>query len=114
LGRLGAAPPHVLPVLIEEQDRTKQAGKLGFHNPHQLLQYFLQRSIAGYHLQNTALSVTQRLCPLAPGGVHHCANELDATPFVAEGMIHNTDIFDGTIRHHQATFVLKILPILCG
>ena len=22
------------------------------------------------------------------------------------------DIFDGTIRHHQATFILKILPIL--
>jgi hypothetical protein len=73
----------VKPLLVEKQNRAKQAGKLGFHNPHQLLQYFLQRSIAPNHLQNTALSVTQRLCPLALGGVHHCANELDATPFVA-------------------------------
>src|ERR1700731_486567 len=27
-------------------------------------------------------------------------------------MSHNMDIFDGTIRHHQAIFMLKILPIL--
>src|ERR1700681_4623847 len=79
----GGAMPHMLSVLVEEQYRAKQAGKFGFHNPYQVLQCFLQRSIAGYHLQNTALSVTQRLCPLALGGVHHGANELDATPFVA-------------------------------
>src|SRR5712671_5360195 len=30
----GGAVPHVLPVLVEEQDRTEQAGKLGFHNPY--------------------------------------------------------------------------------
>src|ERR1700680_3619052 len=27
-------------------------------------------------------------------------------------MSHHMDIFDGTIRHHQATFIIKILPIL--
>src|SRR5258707_5493357 len=84
LGKTGCgAVPHVLPVLVKEQDRAKQPGKLGFHNAHQVLQYLLQRSISRYPLQDTALSVTQRLCPLALGGVHHCANELDATPFVA-------------------------------
>ncbi len=27
-------------------------------------------------------------------------------------MSHHMDMFDGTIRHHQATFMLKIRPIL--
>src|SRR5260370_38465185 len=63
----GGAVPHMLPVLVEEQDRTEQAGKLGFHNPYQLLQNFLQQSITGYHFQNTALSVTHRLSPLSSG-----------------------------------------------
>src|ERR1700682_4704643 len=67
----GGAVPHVLPVLIKEQDRAKQVDKLGFDNAHQLLQYFLQRSIVRYHLQNAALSVTQRLRPLAFGDVNH-------------------------------------------
>ncbi len=48
---------------------------MGFHNPYQLLQYFLQRSIAGYHLQDAAFSVTQRLCPVAFGYVHHDTHE---------------------------------------
>src|SRR5260370_14100690 len=70
LGKAGCgAVPHVLPVLVEEQDRAKQAGKLGFHNEHQVLQYSLQRSIAADHLQDTTLSVTQRLSPLALGDV---------------------------------------------
>ena len=67
--------PHVLPVLVEQQDRAKQAGKLRLHDAHQVLQYFLQRSIARDHLQNTALSVTQRLCPLAFGDVNQAAHE---------------------------------------
>src|ERR1700693_1824441 len=33
--------PHMLPVLVEAQDRTNYGGKLGFHHPYQLLQYFL-------------------------------------------------------------------------
>src|SRR5258707_13201640 len=77
LGKTGCgAVPHVLPVLVKEQDRAKQPGKLGFHNAHQVLQYFLQRSIAGYHLQNTALSVTQRLCPHAFGYIDQSADDL--------------------------------------
>src|SRR5437867_2112837 len=69
--------------LRREEDRAKQAGKLGFHNPHQLLQYFPKRSITRYHLQNTALCVTQRLYALAFGHVHHRSDELDAARFIA-------------------------------
>lgn len=70
------AVPHMLPVLIEEQDRTKQAVKSAFHNSNQLLQYFFQRGVAGYHLQDTDLSVTQRLRLLALGYVHQGADDL--------------------------------------
>src|SRR3984957_1807306 len=73
----GGAVPHVLPVLMEEQDGAKQAGKLRFHNPHQLLQYFLHRGITRDHLQNTALSFTQRLCPLALGDIDHRTNKFN-------------------------------------
>src|ERR1700732_2704638 len=33
----GGAVPRVLSVLIEKQDRAKQAGKLPFHHPHKVL-----------------------------------------------------------------------------
>src|SRR5260370_23306016 len=73
----GGAVPHALPVLVEEQDRAKQAGKLVFQNANQALQYFLQRSIARYHLQDTTLSVTQLLVPLAFGLVPHDTHNFD-------------------------------------
>ena len=87
--------PHVLPVLIKEQDRAKQAGKLGFDNAHQLLQYFLQRSIVRYHLQNAALSVTQRLRPLAFGNVNHGTHVFNEIAGRTEnGMAHCVDLPD--------------------
>src|ERR1700730_12483249 len=67
--------PHVFSILIEEQHRAKQAGKLRFHDAHQVFQRFLERCIASYHLQNAALSITQRLCPIALGNVHHGTHE---------------------------------------
>ncbi len=57
--------PSVLPVLVKQQDRAKQTGKLSFHNEHQVFQYFFQRSVARYHLQNATLAVAQDLCALA-------------------------------------------------
>src|SRR6202046_3649593 len=97
--------PHVLAVLIEEQDRAKQAGKLGFHDPHQLLQYFLQPSVAGYHLQNTALSVTQRLGLLALGNVHHGAHELLHIPgCVQNRMANGVSVFDSPVRKNDSVF----------
>ncbi len=50
--------------------------------------------------------------PLCRGDVHDGSNKLDAARFLAYGMSHYMDIFDGTIRHHQAIFMIKILPIL--
>jgi hypothetical protein len=83
LGKAGSsAVPRVLTVLIEEQDRAKQAGKLGFHNAHQVVQYFLKRSIARYHLQNAALSVTQSLRSLALGNICHCPHEFKVARFI--------------------------------
>ena len=76
------AVPQVLPVLIKEQDRAKQPGKLRFHHQHQLRQCFLQRSIAGDHFQNAALSVAQRLCSLALGDVHHCSDEFKVSRLI--------------------------------
>src|SRR5260370_39703650 len=64
----GGAVPHMLPVLVKEQDRAKQPGKLGFHNPHQVLQYLLQRSISRHPPQDTAPSVTPRRSPLSARG----------------------------------------------
>src|SRR6202165_707261 len=91
----GGAMPRVLPVLVEEQDRAKQAGKCAFHNTHQLLQYFLQRSIAGYHLQNTALSITQRLCPLVLGDVDHGTDEFnEIAGWTENGMAYCVDVPD--------------------
>ncbi len=74
--------PRVLPFLVEEQDRAKQASKLGFHNAHQVLQYLLQRSIARYHFQNAALSITQRLCLLALGDIRYRPHEFKVPRFV--------------------------------
>src|SRR5580704_6879097 len=87
--------PRVLPVLVEEQDRAKQPGKLGFHNPYQLHQCFLQWSSAGYHLQNAALSVTQGLCPLALGYVDYGADVFNEIAGRTEnGMAYCVDIPD--------------------
>src|ERR1700716_386026 len=95
--------PHMLAVVVEEQDRAKQAGKLGFHNPYQLLQYFLQRSIARDHLQNAALSVTQRLCPLALGDVDHGTDEFDDIPrWTEKGMAHRVDVPDLAAGMHDS------------
>jgi len=61
------AVPHMLSVVVQEKDRTKHASELGFHNPDEPLQDFLQRSVSCYHLQNTALAVPQGLRQLALG-----------------------------------------------
>src|SRR5258708_8588278 len=91
----GGAVPYMLPVLVKEQDRAKQASKLGFHNAHQVLQYFFQRSIARYHLQDTTLSVTQRLCPPALGDVQHRTNNSKLVRSVScYGISHNLNMFD--------------------
>jgi hypothetical protein len=105
---------HVLPVLVEEKHRTKQAGKLGFHNMHQLLQYFLQRSIARYHLQNAALSVTQRLRPHAFGYIHQGADDL--SDFA--GLIHyrvrdRVKVLYCSVRKNNSKIKLGVL-LRCG
>src|ERR1700694_1371834 len=105
----GGAMPRVLPVLVEEQDRAKQAGKLGFHNPHQLLQYFLQRSIAGYHLQNTALSITQRLCPLVLGDVDHGTDEFnEIAGWTENGMAYCVDVPDLAAGMNDSVIELEL------
>ncbi len=67
---------HMSAILVEQQDRAKHSRKLGLYNARQVLECFRQRSIAGYHLQNTALAVTQRFCPLALGHIHQGADDL--------------------------------------
>src|SRR5216684_2340487 len=49
---------------------------------------------------------------LALGGVHHRSDKLELTRLISFSMSHNVDMFDRTIRHHQAIFMLKILSIL--
>src|ERR1700676_4827393 len=49
---------------------------------------------------------------LTVADVHYRSDKLNAAGCIAQGMSHNMDIFDGTIRHHQAIFMLKILPVL--
>ncbi len=71
----GGTVPHVLPVLVKEQNRAKQASKLAFHNAHQVLQYSLEVRIARYHLQDMTLSVTQRLDTLVFTHVHQDTHE---------------------------------------
>src|SRR5713101_7607613 len=51
---------------------------------------------------------------LSCGDVHHRSNKLDAARHIVQSMSHNMDIFDRTIRHHQAIFMIKIPPILRG
>src|ERR1700694_743470 len=105
----GGAMPRVLPVLVEEQDRAKQAGKLGFYNAHQLLQYFLQRSIAGYHLQDTALSVTQRLRPLVLGDVDYGTDEFnEIAGWTENGMAYCVDIPDLAAGMHNSVIHLEL------
>src|SRR5262249_62295768 len=59
------------------------------------------------------LGLAQHLLgPLALGVVHHRSNKLDTARFISYGMSHNVDIFEGTIRHQQATFMRKIFAIL--
>src|ERR1700676_2681627 len=49
---------------------------------------------------------------LALGGVHHRSNKLELTRLISFSMSHNVDMFDRTIRHNQAIFMLKVLSIL--
>src|SRR5258708_20638638 len=49
---------------------------------------------------------------LALGGVHYRSNKLELTRLISFSMSHNVGMFDRTIRHYQAIFMLKILPIL--
>src|SRR5882724_1908400 len=106
LGKAGGrAMPRVLSILVEEQDRAKQAGKLRLHNAHQVLQYVLQRSIARDHLQNAALSVTQRLRPLAFGDVNRATHELHQIPGCAHNrMANGVDISNGAGRKKDSEF----------
>src|SRR5690349_6979107 len=65
-GKAGCgAMSYVQPVILEEQDRTKHARKLGFDNQYEALQYRFEWSIVCDHLQNPALSVTECLRTLA-------------------------------------------------
>jgi hypothetical protein len=50
--------------------------------------------------------------PMALGRVHHRSNKLDAARLISFSMSHNVDMFDRTIRHHQAIFKVKIISIL--
>src|SRR5229473_6706547 len=49
---------------------------------------------------------------LTVADVHYRPNKLDFARLISFSMSHNVDMFDGTIRHHQAIFMLKILSIL--
>src|SRR5438445_5470244 len=106
LGKVrGCTVPRVLSIVVEEQDRAKQAGKLRLHDAHQVLQYFLQRSIARYHLQNVTLSVTQRLRTLAFGDVNRATHELHQIPGCAHNrMANGVDVSYGAGRKKDAEF----------
>src|SRR4029077_406380 len=97
-------------VLIEEQDRAKQAGKLGFHNAHEVIQYRLQASIARYHLQDMTLSVTQRLCQPAFGHVHQDSGVFDEVAGRIENrMPYTVHVFRRTIWKNDSKMRLEIL-----
>ena len=65
------------------------------------------------HVPQLRLRLPQGLFGLlALGDVHHRSHKLEAARFIAYGMSHNVDIFDGTIRHQQATFLFKIFALL--
>src|SRR5882762_9842752 len=49
---------------------------------------------------------------LVPGGVHHRSNKLEFSRLISFSMSHNVDMFDGTIRHQQSVFKIKVLSIL--
>src|SRR5205807_409936 len=105
----GGAMPRVLSVLVEEQDRAKQAGKLDFHNLYQLLQYLLQRSIARDHLQNAVLSVPQRLRPLALGDVDHGTHVFnEIAGWTENGMAYHVNVSDLAVRMNDSVILLEI------
>src|SRR5882762_3577246 len=63
--------------------------------------------------RHVTLAPAQRFFrPLCCSDVHHRSNKLDAARYIVQGMSHNVDIFDGTIRHQQTMFKIKILPTL--
>src|SRR5258708_29172137 len=114
LGKAGAgAVPHVLPVLVKEQYRAQQAGQLVFHNPYQLLQYFPQRSIARYHLQDTTLSVAHRLGPLAFAHIHDRADDFsDFARLIHHRTIDTMKEFYRSVRQNDPQISLRIHPSL--
>ena len=104
------AVPHMLSVVVEEKDRTKHAGELDFHNSHQPLKDFLQRSVSRYHLQNTALSVPQGLRPLALGYIHQGTYDLDdLARLVHHGVRDRMKVFYASIRKNNSPIKLRIL-----
>src|SRR5260370_27237035 len=63
--------------------------------------------------RQVTLAPAQRLFgPLALGGVHHRSDKLESARLISFGMSHNMDMFNRAIRHQQAMFKIKILPIL--
>src|SRR5580692_6244062 len=101
----------MLSVLVQEQNRAKQPGKLGFHNPHQLLQYFLERCIAHDHLQDTTLSGTQPLCPLLFGHVHQRTHEFNHIAGCAEDWVtYCVDISDLAAGMNDSAVQLELRP----
>src|ERR1035438_1983479 len=108
------AVSRALPVLVEKQDRAKQAGKLGFHNTHQIFQYFLQWTIARYHLQNMALPVTQRLSLLAFGHVHQGTDDLsDFSRLIHHRVRDGVKMLYPSVRKNNSEIKLRIL-LHCG
>src|SRR5260221_515539 len=64
-------------------------------------------------LRQITLAPPQRFFrPLVLAGVRHRSNKLEFARLVSFSMSHHVYMFEGTIRHQQATLILKILPIL--
>src|SRR5437899_11818827 len=56
------------------------------------------------------LASPQRLFRLlALGGLHHRSNKLKFSRLISSSMGHNMDLFDGSVRHQQAIFEIKVL-----
>src|SRR6266436_1976607 len=62
--------------------------------------------------QITLASPQRFFRPLVLGRIHHRSDILEFARLISLSMSHNVDMFDGTIRHQQAMFKIKILPIL--
>src|SRR6267142_5949653 len=58
--------------------------------------------------QITLASPQRLFCLLDLGGVHHRSNELEFSRLISFSMSHNVDMFDGTIRHQQSMFKIKV------